>query len=203
MNLRRRGLGGSVCSGQLIVSGNFSTPLSKKCALGYARIVQRAFEALCIRARTGHRELSGSGRVPNAAGQLRALAPEGQPRGGWLRSQFPTTRMGAPGQCLEISLLGPRIAYCRGCLSPDRNPPETSPGKMKQIETKSEIARLQELLTCSVGAFGPSLLKGNVLRHIPQPCTQCANACQGADGPIKRVSCPITIKNKLPHIVAR
>lgn len=28
MNLRRRGRGGNVCSGQLIVSGNFSTPLN-------------------------------------------------------------------------------------------------------------------------------------------------------------------------------
>ena len=41
-NLRRRGCGGCVCSGQSIVSGNFSTPPGKICAPGHARIVQRA-----------------------------------------------------------------------------------------------------------------------------------------------------------------
>jgi len=97
-----------------------------------------------------------------------------------------------------------KSSSCRGTSLFKRQSAIWAPtSKMKRLAAKSETARLQELLTCSIVAFGPSLLKGEILCHIPQRCTQCANACQGADGPISRVSCPITIKNKLPHIVAR
>src|SRR5260370_21683774 len=51
-------------------------------------------------------------------------------------------------------------------------------------------------------AFRATTSEASAISHMPQLCTQCANACQGALGPMKRVICPIKIRNELPHIVA-
>ena len=61
-NPRRRGRDGCECSGQSIVSGNFSTPLSTNRVLGHARIVQwRKRATVDIRGETQFYTLKRSG----------------------------------------------------------------------------------------------------------------------------------------------
>jgi len=86
-NLRLRGRGGCVCSGQSIVSGNFSTPPSDRCTLGHARIVQPAHPANEHGGRMGlhaHEQASQkerpsgpapSSRTPRIGDQIRSVRP--------------------------------------------------------------------------------------------------------------------------------
>ena len=87
-------------------------------------------------------------------------------------------------------LLPGRIRVLKCIDSRDRVVPGLSPmGKHRRLHAGTPVS----------GFPGLGLKAG----QIPQLWTQCANACQEAVGPTKRVICPINIRKALPHIVAR